>query len=130
MAKHIQLKNSNNENLYPNVIVEKVVNSNGTAIKYADGTMIVTQRVGISRSISSSWGNNFISPAINLPDFPVAFTTLYSCVYSLESKLYNAWIMSRSPNYKTRAAGCFLISPENITTFTGYINVFAVGRWK
>ena len=115
--------------LYERTIIETVTNSNGTAIKYSDGTMIVTQKVGVSQAVTTSWHGLYVS-AKSFPDFPVAFTTLYSCSLTLEGALYNAWVMTSAANTLTKAGSIYLISAESIATFNGYVNVIAVGKWK
>ena len=69
--KFIRLKNKSGDELYPSTIVEKIENENGTAIKYADGTMICRHKKTQIINIQLFFGG-FYYNQINLT-FPAPF---------------------------------------------------------
>ena len=55
-------------------IIERIENSNGTAIKFADGTMICTKSVTFSNfAVNTVDGNVFRSDELELGDFAEKF---------------------------------------------------------
>lgn len=55
---------NNNANVLGNIattIIESGSNSNGSYIKYADGTMICYKEIQVTSNITNSWGNLYES---------------------------------------------------------------------
>ena len=136
MAKSIQLK-ANGDNLYP-IVLEKVTNSNGTAYKFADGTMICAMTHTVNTTITYPWSNMYISSGIhNLPNYPVEFIETPVVNITLTNITGDgAWFMSGSsaesyrPN-KKHAGNYYLCRGDVLNTAKDFIfNIIAVGKWK
>ena len=136
MAKSIQLK-ANGENLYP-ITFEKVTNSNGTAYKLADGTMICVMTYKVSTAITYAWRNMYISAnTIDLPNYPVEFINIPVVTMTLTNVTGDgAWFMSGSsttskqPN-KKHAGNYYLCRGDVLNSAKEFIfNIIAVGKWK
>lgn len=123
--------NANFSELYPLVglggVVDSGSNSNGSYVKYADGTM---ECWGISPNavnINSAGGNVFHSATIGF-NFAVAFSNVPSIVVStITSSGYYSWAAfegGASPS----SFGCRAVSPSN--TASAYLCYIARGRWK
>ena len=140
MGKSIKLKNdiyldidSIRANGKPiGYIVESGSNSNGSWIKYADGTMIVNQSISYSNlSCNSPWGALYSTGGLTIPNFPVSFIELPTVTYSWSVNEYNCWISTHDGQKKTvnNACGVQLVRPTT-GTISGTLDIIAIGRWK
>lgn len=126
-AENLNQMQTNVENAI-NEIIETGSNSNGRWIKWADGTMIVTQlyeRTYESRIVTGSlyWG------AIeDILDYPVSFTELHSV--SITAKDNN--LVSTMPYGSATNKPAMIIYLYSAGELSGTlpINVIAIGRWK
>lgn len=124
--------NANFAELYPLVglggIVDSGSNSNGSYVKYADGTM---ECWGISVnavSVNSQGGSVFHSAVAYGFDFAVGFINVPSIVVSaLTTNGYYCWA-AQDGGAKTTGFACRGVSPANgVSCYLCYI---ARGRWK
>ena len=117
--------------------IEIVSNSNGTAYKFKNGLMIVTQKfeVKIAQSDWHAWGDlkaASIEDGI-IPNFPVAFSEIPTISRSLRGVTNgNAWISSNLAAENTTKSSAFdVIRPTQPTnTITLEISIIAIGKWK
>lgn len=114
-----------------NPIIESDSNSNGSYIKYYDGTMICTKRItNESNAITHQWGNMYESTsAIDLGSMPETFTTLNYVSATITSDNWHAFIV-RHQNTSTSDFGELYLARPTSATVTVDINCIAVGRWK
>ena len=115
-----------------NSVVESGSNSNGSWIKYADGTMIVNQSISYSNlSCNSPWGTLYTTGGLTIPNFPVSFIKLPTVTYSWIVNEYNCWISTHDGQKKTvnHACGVQLVRPTT-GTISGTLDIIAIGRWK
>lgn len=123
-----------NNNKYFTGIVESGSNNNGNYIKFADGTMICTQRVQKNAPITKKQTLVYTSDTIELPDFPMQFTSIPTVVKTLEKNegQWFCWLTAKGMSSKTNP-GTVLIGRDSSTgsgIATVYITVIAIGRWK
>ncbi len=114
-------------------IVESGSNSNGSYIKYSDGTMICYKKVTGTTNISSTWGNGYTSGAdnsISLGNFPAEFISKPIVNVTLERGSSNCWLASNI-NVGTISAGIVSLLRFTSATNVAYtLNVIAIGKWK
>lgn len=115
--------------------IQTIINSNGTAIKFPDGTMICTQRVQRSTVITNKQTAVYGSNEITLPDFPVPFISTPAVQRTLEkdSGMWFCWLTTKQMSSKTNPGSVILVRDSSTTetgTVTVIISVVAIGRWK
>ena len=121
----------------PTDTIQTVTNDNGTAIKYPDGTMIVTQQYETSVLSTDwvAWGSGYTVHLKTPPNFPVAFVGNAPIVtQSLEAKNSNGVLSTRmeSTSYSalSRAGACQVFRPATGYDGTLKVSVIAIGRWR
>ena len=121
----------------PTDTIQTVTNDNGTAIKYPDGTMIVTQQYETTVTNASwvVWGSGYTVPLNTPPNFPVAFVgNTPTVTQTLEAKSSNGMLVTRmettSYSSLTRAGSCQVFRPSVGYDGTFRVNVIAIGRWR
>lgn len=108
-------------------VVESGTTTHGGYTKFSNGLMIEYGKIIISTKIDSQWGNMYEANVV-LPNFPVAFNSLYSC------------------NISTYGRACFIeyFNTTNSNIGNGYISrptadsenydytffYIAIGTWK
>lgn len=107
------LQDKNGNTLYPGVI-DIITNNYGTALKFADGTMI-TYRItpSITVDVSIAWGNIFRGQVGDYYRFPVYFTEAPFVIWDV---------------VPTGSLGCFKIYNEAPTITNERIDNLSVGR--
>lgn len=113
-------------------IIESGSNSNGSWIKYSDGTMIITQKYTSSKITVVDMGSLKRVGLDTPPDFPLSFIeppnvqiTLHHC--------WLAWLMGAEFTPSTTNATTNLIpvaSAEQRNLDDVEIHILAIGRWK
>ena len=117
-----------------NSVVESGSDSNGSYVKYADGTMICYKTVTGTTNISTSWGSLYVSSSVSLGNYPVSFVSVPTVTVTPQSQSGTQFMMTTNDangfgTISTPAPVC-LVRP-NSRTGVGYIfNVIAVGKWK
>jgi hypothetical protein len=114
-----------------------VTNSNGTAIKFPDGTMICTGTKTFTNLSLTAWGSVYSVVINSFNNFPVAFTQLPVVTFqqgarSGESFTANGWISSSAgfPISKTNPGGLEFVRPTTASNLTLTFSYTAIGRWK
>ncbi len=130
-----EIKNSIKNDFKADYSIKNIKNSNGTAIKFADGTMICTKKIIVPNGteVKKSWGSLFISEAIDLGDFAVSFIeTPNLSVYF--SSVYSGNIINNSAVTKQNAGKVHIVRGTSAVleeTGTAHcINLTAIGRYK
>ena len=130
MSKKLKLSNWVN-----NSIFESGSNDSWNWIKFSDGTMICTGTKYVDElTLTEHGGGIYKSQDISLPDFPIAFTTLYTCQLSY---WYATWastpvISVMHWGYPTTisAGVAKILCASNVQNNGGYIKILAIGKWK
>lgn len=123
--------NANFSELYPLVglggVVDSGSNSNGSYVKYADGTMECWGISPNSQTANTAGGSVFHSIAVGFT-FAVAFVNIPSIVISaITSGGYYCWAATDG-QAQTYGFAARVISPANGAA--SYLSYIARGRWK
>lgn len=133
-AENLNQMQDNVENAI-NGIIESGSNENGSWIKWADGTMIITQEFSRTVSINVQSGVMYYCSLHDIPAYPVSFTK----VDSTNVTVYNNNILTANPYCNSKTSGSHLnqcctrilvYAPEILPDETILFNVIAIGRWK
>ena len=115
------------------VIVDSGSNSNGSWVKWADGTMIVLQEYFDTKTIYVTMGSLKRVGLKAPPDFPQEFKEPPIVQITLQHA-WLAWLMGIEGNATTtNATGKELIpiaSVEQTTLTDVKIHILAIGKWK
>ena len=108
--------------------IESGSNTDGSWIKYSDGTMICNKSVAVRNlAVSTAWGNIYESDLINLGDLPQEF---YSTPIVTASVINgNAWLEAL-PLSDNKTLGSTRLVRPTIATINADIHIIAIGRWK
>lgn len=113
------------------IIVDSGTNSNGSWIKYGDGTMICHKRQIFSNTpIKNSWGNVVESAKLSLGDFPQEFVGNYPNFFIMP---WQAFFVERAYTASLTSWGSFFaVRPGGASTdgMDVTVSCFAIGRWK
>lgn len=132
--KIVQLKDGN-ESAYP-VAIKTISNSTGTALKFADGTMICTGSKTFNIATTSTEVINntlYRSNSMTFDNYPVAFISQPAVSYSILSQSGPTYLwLGTMKNFASNLSCpnkviCF--SNEN-TAITVTLSYIAIGRWK
>lgn len=117
--------------------IETITNTNGTAIKYPDGTMICTGKKQFTGLSFSAWGTVFTTQAGNMKfdDFPQEFIDVPNISVSpvgYSGTSGDFWIMSATNNIpnKTNPGGYQAVRATTSSNFSVLLTYIAIGRWK
>jgi hypothetical protein len=112
--------------------IETITNSNGTAIKYPDGTLICIKKITFdNRPINNAWGTLYYSEDIECGAFAQDFVGIPNVTKDLiySSAMCMLIQSSYSPvDYNT--AGSIVLCRPTSTQVSGAISITAIGRWK
>lgn len=116
---------------YVNSIVESGSNTNGSWVKYIDGTMICYKTISKTVSVTSSWGSIYESGEITLGDFPQEFIAIPVVNITVQNENNIGGMIELVKNITTQSAGKTLLVRGTTTTNANYIfNIVAIGKWK
>ncbi len=130
MSKSTQLMTDKKEKLFPNIIVEKITNNNGTAIKYADGTMIQLIKKNINVAVQGAYGSVFVSSA----QAPITYLQPFvddipTVSFKITSNPISAIFLTGEGTLK-ETAQWYLQTFLTLSSINGTINIIARGKWK
>lgn len=111
-----------------NGIIESGSGNNWNYIKYADGTMIQTQRFTITRDIKTTSGAVYWGYIEGYTDFAIPFTRLDNIQATGENP-YIFSIMSKGSTLTKPADGMYAFAAA-AGTYDITVNILAIGRWK
>lgn len=120
----------------PATITESGSNSNGTYIKYSDGTMICTKHFVTANNIpiSQTWGSGYTSGEGNLVSLGSFANTFYSVpvvnVTVGRAGGSNAWLGAISNTSNSYAGDVTLLRFSSNTGTKYSFDIIAIGRWK
>jgi hypothetical protein len=130
-----QLNTTNKNNLVGaiNSVVESGTNSNGNWIKYADGTMIITQKYTDTKNTIVTMGTLKRVGLAAPPNFPIQFISVPNVFITLHH-CWLGWLMGCEETPTTsNATGGVLIpvaSAEARTLENVEVNILAIGKWR
>ncbi len=123
------LQDKSGNSLFPNVI-DTVSNSNGTALKFADGTMICYGKrtwTGLNNNVVV--GGLYYTGILSLGDYPTPFIEvpcvyINACVGPYNIMEYNC------RNSLTSIGDCFLANGTSRNNQSSTVCYIAIGKWK
>lgn len=106
-------------------------NDYGQAIRFPDGTMIVTQSHRVFQNCVDSYGSGLYCTAENTPtDFPVPFISIPYVTFSEDSAYAGSFAVKGATRASTTNAGTYKnVHNSSIQGIFG-VDIVAVGRWK
>lgn len=116
-----------------------ITNSNGTAVKFPDGTMICTGKKAFTIASFVAWGSVYSTGNNNVifNNFPVEFiappiVSVHPTIKTGETGGGNFWLGSDTGNpiTKSSAGGVQLIRGSTASNFKTTLSYTAIGRWK
>lgn len=111
-------------------IIESGSNDNGSWIKYADGTMICTQKISLSGlSLNQKWGVLYYNVK-DIPNYPQTFISPPTISYGSDGN--NTFLIGNGSDSTNITLGAVLIcAPDSrILNTHAILHVTATGRWK
>lgn len=105
-------------------------NSNGSWVKFADGTMICTKRLSIITPITTAWGSLYESGKVSLGNFPQPFISKPILSVTNNSSA-GALIEAVFDGTGTFVGDCWLCRGTSRNSTDPYwLDIVAIGRWK
>lgn len=119
---------TNIENAINAIIVESGSNSNGSYVKWSDGTMICRKYINYGeKNISNSWGSTYESEELDIGNYPQAF--IETPVISV-MPLNTFFVEKNGTNVSKTGWGSFwAIRPVSAKMYIG-VDCIAIGKWK
>ena len=114
-------------------IVERIENSNGTATKFPDGTMICRKNIMLENvPITTKNGEVYQSVAQNLGKWAENFSETPDTVVASVNGGWAAWIYQHTNWNATSAGTATLMRPTSVASADANyrIGVIATGKWK
>lgn len=109
-------------------IVESGTNTNGTYVKYSNGTMICYNTVSHENvSITSAWGVFYESTLLSLGDYAKPFTSVPTLV--LTSHFPN-FVEKYANDSETSPGGFYACKPKSASSEIVRVSYIAIGKWK
>ena len=111
-------------------IIESGSNDNGDWIKYADGTMICTQKISLSGlSLNQKWGVLYYNVK-DIPNYPQSFISPPTISYGSDGN--NTFLIGNGSDSTNITLGAVLIcAPDSrILNTHAILHVTATGKWK
>lgn len=116
-----------------NSVVESGSNANGNWIKYADGTMIITQKYTDTKNTTVTMGTLKRVGLKAPPNFPIQFISVPNVFITLHH-CWLGWLMGceEAPTTSNATGGGLIpvASAETTTLENVEVNILAIGRWK
>lgn len=120
--KAITLKGAN--------IVESGSNSNGSYVKYADGTMICWKTLAKTTNITNGWGSLYeSSSSISLGDWAEAFYSKPT-VNATKTSGQGSWLELVQNISATSCGSTYVVSAVSRSNASITIEIIGIGRWK
>lgn len=118
-----------------NSSVIKETNTNGTAIKFVDGTMICYNTQTFSSTAGGNvLGNLYRTNTLTLNNFPIQFTSVPNVTYNVQKSSEIGWLaILISAEYQAtnvRPARPVLVKTTNASVDSITVEYIAIGRWK
>lgn len=118
----------NNKLIKFNKILETGTNTDGTYIKYEDGTLVCygDKVLGIT-NCNSAVGSVFYTPQLNIGVYPINFTSIPTVNITIKGILGIAEFTSQT---KTEIGKIYLFNGSPRTGVNIIVSYYAIGRWK
>lgn len=109
-------------------IIESGSNTNGSYIKWSDGTMICYKRMDYGeKAITKEWGSFYESDRLTIGNYPQAFIEIPR-IFIMD--LNYSFVEKESSSITKTAWGDFYSTRPVSSTQRVVIDCFAIGKWK
>lgn len=109
-------------------IIESGSNTNGSYIKWSDGTMICYKQKNFGNiAITKEWGSLYESASLDIGDYPVSFVEKPK-IFIMDTN-YSFVEKQNSTITKTVWGNFYAVRPIS-STHNVIIDCFAIGKWK
>jgi hypothetical protein len=108
-------------------VVDSGSNTNGSYVKYADGTMICSNRVSFTRDITSEYEGMYFNSTGTIT-FPQEFISAPFLTITLEQN--GSLLGVNSISRTTTGFGSYVWKSQAKSNVTFYLHYIAIGRWK
>lgn len=131
-SENIEHEDDTLKNYLDSRIIERGTNSDGSYIKFWDGTLICTKKVTGSVSITSNWGSLYDTgeAPLDLGSWPCAFFEVPENIQVTFAGGNGQWVEGFSEAYSKTKAGKVTIASATSKNANAQYNVMAIGRWK
>lgn len=110
-------------------IIESGSNSNGSYIKFSDGTMICYKSTTVTAAIDNSWGSVYeTSNTVSFGDFPETFIS--APIVTVEPTGTGCWVEGLNNTSTTQVGNSYLARAVNTHSRNYSFNIIAIGKWK
>lgn len=110
-------------------IIESGSNSNGSYVKWSDGTMICYMNKLYSNiNITKTWGSMYETDPINLGDFPANFVNIPTVTATCTGRS-TVFVEAFTPSETSLGASWFA-RPSALENTETIISFIAIGKWK
>ena len=117
-------------NLYynENPIIDSGSNSNGTWIKWMDGTMICRKKMDFGeKAVSNPWGSLYESNSLTIGDYAQPFVEIPDISIMPTSTFF---VEPAGNHSKTYFGSFWAVRPVNSPNFHPSVSCIAIGKWK
>lgn len=122
------------------LVIDSGSNSNGSWIKYSDGTLICTQKQQFTNvAVNNQWGSLYSARLQDMPDYPQEFIEEPAVSISLvtgESNKYSGFISGAEgsadskPSTAKNVGTLSIIRGTSSPSATFNVRIIAIGKWK
>lgn len=109
-------------------------NSNGSYIKYSDGTMICYKKVTGSADITTAWGSLYTSSSVSLGNWAATFSTAPVASVYAQCQSGTQYMLSTSnvadTTGTTSAGSVTLIRPSSRSGTAYILYCIGIGKWR
>ena len=113
---------------YVNNIIDSGSNTNGSYVKYIDGTMICYNSKQVTQQVSNTWGALYTSAQVSVGTFPQEFISTPTLNVYCSGNQSIMIIAAAAPS--TTSGGNIQLARADSASVTTTINYIAIGRWK
>lgn len=126
------------QNIYKNGVtipnddeVPEIVSGNGwNTLKFPSGVMIQVKTYSVTVAVTNPYGSGFFGYVPPTTDYPLAFTTLYSCQATIEDNWISSTVLWNPTLANFTGGGNYFAYSFVSRSQTLKIHCMAIGRWK
>lgn len=113
------------------ILISSGSNSNGTYIKFSNGTMICTKKVNLTNVIiNTANGSLYRSDDISLGNFSESFLEKPVCFVDLSTSTFWGFLAYHTELSKTSAGKIQIYRPTTTTEGSYTVNIIAIGTYN
>lgn len=110
-------------------IVEQGSNTNGTYIKFANGTMICCKKHTFTTTTTSAWGSMFDSPSVSIGSLPATFKAVPT-VTAVSTGANSCFLEGVRDTTTSSWGSMWICRPVSTNSAQYVVDLIAIGMWK